>query len=282
MNKILVTGATGFLGNHVIHSLLKYDIDVVATSVDSDENVKRFNWYNLVEYHSIDLNDNNQDYYKIFGEPDILIHLAWEGLPNYNEPYHLERNVPNSLKLVKRLVKSGLGNVLVAGTCFEYGMTEGCLKEDMIVKPDNNYALAKNILRRQLEDLQNEVSFKLTWPRIFYIYGPGQSSSSLLGQLNKAIESGFDVFNMSPGDQKRDFIPVEEAAGIIAKLSINEKDNGIVNCCSGKPVSVHEFVKSYLKSENYELRLNTGYYDYSKFEPMNFWGDRSKLDSIIL
>ncbi len=281
MKRVLVTGATGFLGNHVINNLLNYNCKIIATSVESMDEAKKQPWFKDVDYVSLNLNDNINDYNRYFDQPEILIHLAWEGLPNYNEPYHLEKNLPNSYCLIENMVSNGLKNVLVAGTCFEYGMVEGCLSEDMIARPENNYAEAKDRLRKLIEVLQDKYIFNLTWPRIFYIYGPGQSPGSLLGQLNRIVESGGNIFNMSPGDQIRDFIKVEEAAGIIAKLALNEKNNGIVNCCSGNPVTVLEFVQNYLKSINYKLNLNTGYYDYSKFEPMNFWGSTSKLESII-
>lgn len=277
MIKVLVTGATGFLGNHVITQLIKLDCEIIATSLELHDDAAKYHWYDKVNYVPADLNKSRLDYFELFGNPDNLIHLAWEGLPNYNELYHVEKNLFNSYFFIKNMVKQGLKNVSVAGTCAEYGMQEGCLNEDMPTMPANSYALAKDSLRKFLEELKKTVDFNLTWLRIFYIYGSGQSSKSLLSQLQKAIKNGEKEFNMSPGDQIRDFIKVEEAANIISNLSLNNADNGIVNCCSGKPVTVLNFVQDYLKSVNYEMKLNLGYYPYSAFEPKAFWGNRTKL-----
>lgn len=281
MTKVLVTGATGFLGNHVIDKLMQHDCEIVATSLESQGNASKHHWYDKVTYVPADLNNNEQDFFELFGYPDGLVHLAWEGLPNYNEMYHIEKNLFNSYFFIKNMVKQGLKNVLVAGTCFEYGMQEGRLSEDMVTMPTNPYGMAKDSLRKFLEELKKTIDFNFTWLRLFYLYGTGQSPNSLLSQLDRAIKNGDVEFNMSPGDQIRDFIGVGEAAGIIAALSLNKLDNGIVNCCGGKPISVTDFVRDYLKTVGYEMRLNLGHYPYSVFEPMAFWGDRTKLDSVL-
>ncbi len=279
--KILVTGATGFLGNHVINKLTNQNCEIIATSIDSHEIASKFNWYSKVRYVQADLNNSNNNYFDLFNNPDSLIHLSWEGLPNFGEMYHIERNLFSNYLFIKNMIELGLKNVLVSGTCFEYGIQEGCLIEDMDTIPSNPYGLAKDSLRKFLEELKKTVDFNFTWLRLFYLYGIGQSPNSLLSQLQTAIDNKDNVFNMSPGDQIRDFINVEEVADIISKLSLKRLDSGIVNCCSGNPITVTEFVKNYLKSAGYEMKLNLGHYPYSLFEPMAFWGDRSKLDSIL-
>ena len=279
--KILVTGATGFLGNHVINKLINQNCEIIATSIDSHELAAKLNWYNKVTYVQADLNNSNKDCFELFNNPDSLIHLSWEGLPNFGEMYHFERNLLSNYLFIKTMIELGLKNVLVSGTCFEYGIQEGCLVEDMVTIPSNPYGLAKDSLRKFLEELKKTTDFNFTWLRLFYLYGLGQSPNSLLSQLQMAIDKEDNEFNMSPGDQIRDFINVEEVADIISKLSLKKIDSGIVNCCSGNPISVTEFVEDYLNTAGYEMKLNLGYYPYSLFEPMAFWGDRSKLDSIL-
>jgi nucleoside-diphosphate-sugar epimerase len=147
--------------------------------------------------------------------------------------------------------------------------------------PSNAYAIAKNELRKFLETFQQEYSFSLKWVRLFYLYGKGQNPNSLVSQLDKAIARGDKVFNMSGGEQVRDYLPVERVAEYLVKIALQDKVNGIINCCSGEPVSVKEFVKKYLNKINKDVSLNLGHYPYTDYEPMQFWGDNNKLKSIL-
>jgi nucleoside-diphosphate-sugar epimerase len=282
MKKVLVTGATGFIGNYVIDELLKKKYEVVATSL-SPEKARSAKWYDKVKYISFDLRTvtEQKNYYTLFDRPDILIHLAWEGLPNYKSDFHLEKNLPRHYTFIKNLVQHGLKDINVTGTCFEYGMQEGCLSEDMPSLPANSYALAKNNLRLLLNELAKTYPFELKWIRLFYLYGKGQGPNSLLSQLQSALDRGDKVFNMSPGDQLRDYLPVEKAAEYIVKIALQSRKAGIINCCSGSPVSVKDIVLNYLKQKNTSIVLNTGYYPYPDFEPRNFWGDATILKTIF-
>jgi dTDP-6-deoxy-L-talose 4-dehydrogenase (NAD+) len=281
MKKVLVTGATGFIGNYVVNSLLENNYHVIATSSSLD-NAKKQSWFNRVPYLPFNLEsfDDSVNYFHLFQEPDILIHLAWEGLPNYKSSFHYEINLPRHTAFLQNLIRNGLTDISVTGTCFEYGMKEGCLKEDMTAEPANAYALAKDNLRKALEDFQLVFRFHLKWIRLFYMYGKGQSANSLVSQLDKALEQEQQAFNMSGGEQVRDYLPVEVVAENIIKISVQQKVTGIINCCSGKPVTVKEFVENYLQNKHKNIRLNLGYYPYADYEPMRFWGDNTKLKSI--
>ncbi len=278
--KILITGATGFIGSHLIHEIIKYKHNIIATGT-RPENVLEADWLKDVDYIQADLNDKNKDWFSYFNRPDILIHLAWQGLPNYKEMFHLDNNLYNNYYFLRNIIDNGLKNVVVAGTCFEYGMQEGALKEDLETKPNNPYALAKDCLRKFLTELQNKKSFDLKWIRLFYVYGKGQNPSSLLSQLDKAISHGETVFNMSEGKQLRDYLPINIMVEYILKISLQNKVSGIVNCCSGKPISIIQLVEDYLYENNKQIKLNLGYYPYPEYEPMKFWGDNKKLNKIL-
>ncbi|MEO8405990.1 MAG: NAD-dependent epimerase/dehydratase family protein [Chitinophagaceae bacterium] len=281
MKKILVTGATGFIGHYVINELLGKGYSVVATS-RTEQRAEQCDWFDKVHYVPFDLHEAKpqQNYYQLFGQPDAMIHLAWEGLPNYKSAFHIHENLPRHIGFLTNLLQNGLKDLTVIGTCFEYGMQEGCLSEEMPAMPSNAYATAKDDLRKYLEEYaqENMVSFK--WVRLFYMYGKGQNPKSLLSQLQAAIDNGDEVFNMSPGDQLRDYLPVEKVAGYIVKIAVQQKVMGIINCCSGVPVSVKQLVLDYLEEKKAEIRLNTGFYPYPDIEPKNFWGDTSKFKTL--
>ncbi len=280
--KVLVTGATGFIGNYVVEELLQNNCTVIATS-SNQQKAAGAGWFNMVNYIPFDLShfDDSVDYYTFFEKPDILIHLAWEGLPNFKSSFHEEVNLPRHLSFLTNLLRNGLSDLTVAGTCFEYGMQQGSLREDMDTLPDNSYGKAKDALRKGLEDCSKKHTFSFKWARLFYMYGKGQNPNSLLSQLDKALANGEEVFNMSGGEQVRDFLPVEKVAENIVKIASQKKVDGIINNCSGEPVTVKDFVESYLKKTNKNISLNLGYYPYPDYEPMKFWGDRNKLNKII-
>ena len=280
--KVLVTGATGFLGNYVIHDLLENGIEVIATSRNENK-AKTFSWFDKVKFLSYDINDSekaNTNLFQYFQSPDKLIHLAWEGLPNYMELFHIEKNLMSNYYFLKSMIDGGLRDVTVTGTCFEYGMQTGCLKEAMPSDPQNPYAIAKDSLRRFISVLNAQEQFSFKWIRLFYMYGNGQSEKSLFTQLEKAVENGEHEFKMSGGEQVRDFLSVDEVVSNIRKIAMINSNLGIINCCSGKPQTVKSFVENYLSYRKSNLKLILGYYPYPTYEQMEFWGDASKLKLI--
>ena len=281
MKKVLVTGATGFIGHHVVNALLKKGYHVIATS-SSLKKAEQFDWFGRVDYVEHDLTefDSSKNYFEYFGSPDVMIHLAWEGLPNYLNEFHINENLPRHQAFISNMITNGLKDLTVTGTCFEYGMLNGCLNENMEVNPENPYAIAKNSLRKFIESLSLKTEFSFKWVRLFYMYGEGQNPKSLISQLDKALQENQKVFNMSGGMQVRDFMPISNVADCLVRIASQREIEGIINCCSGKPVTVKQFVEDYIASKNQSIELNLGYYDYASYEPMEFWGDDSKLKKI--
>lgn len=276
--KIAVTGASGFIGRHVLSYLCQNQAEVVVVSRDARRLQDLPAGVRIIQ---LDIANPGVDFFAQMGCPDVLIHLAWDGLPNYKSLHHFESELPKQYHFLKTLVEAGLPSVLVAGTCFEYGMQSGELSETLPPYPNNPYGYAKDALRQQLEFLKSVKPFKLVWTRLFYMYGEGQNGSSLYPKFKEAVLHGDAVFNMSGGEQLRDYLPVTEVARRIVQLATSGRDIGTVNLCSGEPVSVRRLVEQWLLENNCEMKLNLGYYPYPDYEPMAFWGNRGYLDSIL-
>lgn len=274
--KVAVTGATGFIGRHVLAELEKHSVDVVAVVRNAGQLAQTGSKVQVVR---IDLASHPPTAFSAMGQPDVLIHLAWGGLPNYRSLHHLENELPKQYRFLANLIKEGLPAVVVTGTCFEYGMQYGPLSETFEARPNNPYGYAKDALRRQLEFLRSVHPFALTWARLFYMYGEGQAENSLWSLLKRAVERRESCFAMSGGEQLRDFLPVKDVAASLVALALRRADIGTVNVCSGKPVSVRSLVERWLQEYGWNMDLDLGYYDYPDYEPMVFWGDRSKLDA---
>lgn len=278
--KILVTGATGFLGGHLVPTLLACGMQVVATAKD----VGRINgipWADQVEWRQLDVFSPPPDAFVALGKPDRMIHLAWNGLPNYKDDFHFKHNLPADLLFLGSMLKGGLGHLLVTGTCFEYGMQEGALQEDGPVNPETPYGRAKNALREGLEKLSAETGSVFQWARLFYMYGPGQNPRSLFAQLQQAIDIKEREFDMSGGQQIRDYLAVESVAEFLVAILLQTKVVGIVNVSSGRKDTLQTLVEEYLSDRNAHIKLNLGVYPYPDWEPFRFWGNNDKLRSVI-
>ena len=275
--KIAVTGANGFIGRHVLAELSRRGLETVAVV----RNAAAASGLVAGQLVQLDIHQAGPGAYDRLGRPDSLIHLAWGGLPNYASLHHFDEELPSQYRFLRGLVADGLTALVVAGTCFEYGLQSGCLSEEMATFPANPYGFAKDALRRHLFFLQEKHPFRLAWGRLFYLYGSGQSSNSLLPQLEQAVARRERIFNMSGGEQLRDYLPVETVAEYLIALALAKADVGVVNICSGTPVSVRRLVEDWLRSRGWSIDLNLGYYPYPGYEPMAFWGSAEKMFSII-
>ena len=269
-SQVIVTGATGFVGQHLIPLLLQKNFEVIAMGRDQLK-ARQFDWVDKVKFVSLDYHKAENKFEPKQGAG--LIHLAWQGLPNYTSPFHYEENLPKNYEFIKGMVASGVSKVLAIGTCFEYGLQFGPLSASMTAKPNNAYAQAKDSLRQHLDDFQKQTNFTFQWARLFYMYGQGQNPKSILAQLDTAIENGDPTFNMSGGEQLRDYLPIEEVA--LQLLAIFEKnESGVFNVCSGVPISIRRLVENRIHEKNATIKMNLGYYPYPEFEPMAFWGEK--------
>jgi len=278
--KVLVTGATGFIGGHVVAQLLVRGHEVVAVGRD-EAKARKLSWFERVRFIACDIHGALERPAERFGQPDAVMHLAWPGLPNYDALFHYEETLPADYRFLKSLVLGGIGQLLVTGTCVEYGMQSGALAEDLPTAPANPYALAKDTLRKALQALQQQHAFVLQWARLFYMHGEGQSPNSLLAQLDRAIDSGETAFNMSGGEQLRDYLTVGEVAARTVLLLEHPECRGVVNVCSGEPTSVRRLVERHLANRGATIRLNLGHYPYSSDAPMAFWGDASRMCALL-
>jgi dTDP-6-deoxy-L-talose 4-dehydrogenase (NAD+) len=276
--RVAVTGAGGFVGGHVVDALLAAGHTVVVAT-RAPERVARF--AGRVDVVTCDLADPDPTLHDRLAGPDVLVHLAWEGLPHYRSRRHFEVEGPRHYRFVRALVEAGLRRVVVAGTCFEYGLADGCLREDRPTAPVTAYGFAKDALRQALALLRADVPFELVWARLFYLHGPGQAATSLPAKLHAAIAAGETRFAMSSGEQLRDYLPVEAAAGRLAALAAARGVDGIVNVCSGVPVAVRTLAERWVAATGRPLTLEFGRLPLPAYEPLAFWGDPARLHALV-
>lgn len=297
---VLVTGATGFVGRHVVAALLARGCAVTVLCRDPAK-VRALPWgptgapvdnaaggvvNDVVKGAQIavipgDIASLSPAQLDRLAAHEVVLHLAWEGLPNYKAETQVTEVLPRHLAFLTQLVERGARRLLVTGTCLEYGLVEGALAEDLEPRPVTAYGRAKDGLRQGLEPVCAAHGASLVWARLFYMHGPGQSEKSLLSQLDRAITAGEKTFNMSGGEQLRDYLPVTDVADRLVRLALADAAQGVINCASGKPVSVRRLVEEHLRGRGANLALNLGHYPYPDYEPMRFWADTTKLAAAL-
>jgi nucleoside-diphosphate-sugar epimerase len=275
---VVVTGASGFVGRAVLAALAARGIRPTAVTRDR----RRLSDLELdLAIVEGDIGAPDPAFIAEVARHDVLLHLAWDGLPNYKSLHHFETELPAQYRFLKAVVAAGSRSIVVTGTCFEYGMQEGRLVETGATQPTNPYGYAKDALRRQLSFLKHETPFALTWTRLFYMYGTGQNPKSIYSQLAAAVDRGDDRFDMSAGEQIRDYLPIEAIAHRLVRLSLLSRDVGIVNVCSGQPRSMRGVVEGWLRDNGWRIRLRLGRYPYPDYEPFAFWGSSEKLRDVL-
>lgn len=233
--RVILTGATGFVGAHAIPALRAHGFEIHALGRGQPDGE--------VAFHPVDLLDAAamQGAVQAIGASHLL-HLAW-----YAEPGLYWRAAANldwvaaSLALVRVFREAGGGRAVVAGTCAEYAWGPERLSEDAPCAPATLYGAAKDGTRRILEAYASETGLSLAWGRLFFLYGPGERPGRLVGDAIRSLAAGAR-FGTSPGHQRRDFSHVADAAGAFAAL-LDSEVTGSVNLGSGTAVPVRAILE---------------------------------------
>ena len=274
MKKILVTGAGGYIGRHVVKSLLDMGAVVVAADVKVDG----------IDNRAICVQENifsgEPEIFTRLGRPDACIHLAWRDGFVHNSDAHMI-DLSKHYAFIKQMTDEGLRQIAVMGTMHEIGYWEGAIDENTPCNPLSMYGIAKDALRKAVFAMLKGKDVTVQWLRAYYIYGDDARSASIFGKLSAADARGEKTFPFTSGKNKYDFIKVEELGKQLAAAVIQEEVNGIINCCTGRPVSLAEQVETYIKENNLQIKLNYGAFPDRPYDSPGVWGDASKIQQII-
>lgn len=272
--KAALSGANGYIGSHVLKVLL--DAGVACTAVDfSNAHIDP-----RAKFLPLNILESDADIYERLGRPDVFLHLAWKDGFSHNSPAHMEMLSAHA-KLVRNLLEGGLKHLAVMGTMHEVGYYEGAIDENTPCAPISQYGIAKNALRESSRLLAREHKAKWQWLRAFYIYGEDANARSIFGKLLQAAQEGKTTFPFTSGKNKYDFIPVTELARQIAACVMQDKITGIINCSSGRPVSLGEQVERFIRENNLNIRLEYGAYPDRAYDSPAVWGDNTKIQRIM-
>ena len=240
MKRVLLTGATGFIGSHCIAPLIErgYEVNAV-TSREPGEGFPGVRWHrcNLLDV------DATAALLRTV-RPSHLLHLAWYVVPgklisapeNYDW-FHA------SFGLVRKFCAEGGAKVVSSGSSYEYDWKYGyCSELTTPRNPDTVYGVCKNALYEVLKAMAESFSVKFSWGRVFFLYGPREHPNRLVSSIIRALLRG-EPAKTSHGRQIRDYLHVQDVAdGLVALLDSDVV--GPVNIGSGIPVALREIIQT--------------------------------------
>ncbi len=273
MKKVLVTGAAGYIGSHVVKTLLDMGYDVFATDIYTADIDKR------AHIIACDI-FSEKDPYHTLGEPDVLIHMAWRNGFVHNADSHLS-DLPAHYAFLLRMIQDGVKQISVMGSMHEIGYFEGAVDDATPQNPSSLYGISKNALRQALFALKQSVPFSLKWLRGFYICGDDSRNHSIFAKILQKAEAGEKNFPFTTGVNQYDFIHVDELSLEIALASVQDETEGIINCCSGKPVALRDKVEAFIDENKLDIKLTYGAFPDRPYDSKIIYGNSEKIKSIV-
>ena len=271
---VLVTGAGGYIGRHVVLALLERGVHVKALDLRLDGVDPR------AERVAADLFSADPEIYDRLGRPDVVLHMAWRDGFKHNSPAHLD-DLPAHFHLIENLLAGGLKHLAVMGTMHEVGYWEGPIDETSPCRPASLYGISKNALRETAALLAGQHDALLQWIRAYYIVGDDKFGNSIFSKLLEAAEEGRTTFPFTTGKNRYDFISVDELATQIAAIVDQTEVDGVINACTGEPMTLAERVEAYIRDNDLGITLEYGAFPDRPYDSPGVWGDPAKIRRIL-
>lgn len=275
--KVAITGASGYIGRHVVLRASEVGCEVLGICYPNvaDElslpNVQ-MKTLNILEATQEEVN-------QVFEGQDACLHLAWQAGFNHQDPSHIA-NVLKHYYFIEKLINAGIKNISIAGTMHEIGYHVGEVNANTPCNPINPYGIAKNFLRQAVSALCDKNGVTLKWLRMFYITGDDEKSNSIFSKILAAEARGDERFPLNSGEMLYDFISIGDLATQLVDAATDFEFSGIINCCSGKPISLRNAVENFIATKQLKIRPEYNVFPHRPYDSYAIWGETRSIQAI--
>lgn len=275
MKRVLITGATGFIGQYCLSSLSSAkDFEIHAVSSKKEHKTDMLN----VHWHQADLLDSGQ-VSELLSQvaPSHLLHFAWYTVPGrYWNSIENIRWVQASLALLRAFSQHGGRRAVMAGTCAEYDWKYGYCSEYVTpLVPTSLYGTCKHSLQAMLNAFTQQTGLSSAWGRIFFLYGPHEHPQKLVSSVISSLMHG-EPARCTHGNQIRDYLYVQDVAEAFIAL-LRNKVQGPVNIASGHPITLKDIILKISKKMNRQDLVELGAVSTPENEPHVLIADVKRL-----
>lgn len=278
MTNILVTGANGYIGSHIVSLLLKKNYQDKIIAVDFEHN--HIPGGAICLKYDILKNADNTTLYDDLQRPDTVLHLAWQDGFNHNAESHM-KCLSSHFVFIKNLIDNGAKHISIAGSFREYGKCCGKVSEEHACSADTFYSLAKLTLKQAIELYIKNKNICFQWLRFFTPYGNDKLNNSILSKILKWDEEGKDTFPFTDGSEQYDYIHIDELSRQVVAVINQRLFDGAINICSGKPTSLKEIVENFISQNALKIKPDYGAFPCRSYDSPIIYGDNTKINRIM-
>lgn len=275
--RILITGATGFLGSHIAEKLISSEQSVIALKrstsqlLNCEEFSEKITWVNIDE--------GGWENVVMELAPTIFIHCAWQGV-SAGDRNDITVQIRN-LQFISQLLELGkacnITQFIGLGSQAEYGLFTGKVDESYPTNPNNSYGITKVLASKLIEQYCSVEGIQWQWLRLFSFFGEREDESWFIPTVIKKIKNK-ETLDMTPGMQKYGYMYVRDFSRIIESLLTKEVQSGVYNISSAFSYTLKSVVESIIDiMQPSEVHINFGAVPYRNNQPMLIQGDIKKI-----
>lgn len=276
--KILLTGATGFLGSHITENLIAHNFELILTKREGSSLNNCQSFYNKVKWINTDSGLWVDEIIKF--KPDMIIHAAWNGVSSSTREDWKSQltNIDFMYQLLRIAERSNIKKFISLGSQAEYGQFDGKITEDYPLNPTSSYGAIKLAVSELLKAFCTEHQINWYWLRVFSVFGERENERWLIPSVIKKMLSDSHEMDFTFGEQKYAYLYVADFAAAITNVVIKDAPSGIYNLSSDNPLSLKELLKMIRGIVKPDFDLKFGSIPYRTNQSMHIEGDSTQFN----